>query len=386
MTKKKPVLLFITHDASQTGAPTLLLHIIKLLKEKGYTINVLLRKGGSLKENFFEAADLCVLYRRPRSKIIIKKLKYKLFGKITEFNIKPLLKGVDIVLSNTITNSELLLLVKKYFQGPVISYIHELEIVTGICTNEKTLRIALESTNHFLVPCNAVKNFLMHKCGIQEANISLLHYYIPPGFMASKEEVKDYKSNFSINAGFIVGSLGSKHWRKGIDIFILVADIVFKINPSADIQFVWVGGESENLEHKEMLYDIEKLKLENKVIVLQHSTQANLFLKSVDLFLMPSREDPYPLVVLEAASQKIPTICFDKGGGATEFVGMDSGTVVNYLDIYAMANSILNYYNDPILLRKHGENAFNKVQKLHHDKEQIFEEIQNVFKAAMELN
>ena len=56
-----------------------------------------------------------------------------------------------------------------------------------------------------------------------------------------------------------------------------------------------------------------------------------------DIFALTSREDPFPLVCMEAASQACPIICFEQGGGMPEFVRDDAGFVVAYGDTAAMA-------------------------------------------------
>ena len=60
-------------------------------------------------------------------------------------------------------------------------------------------------------------------------------------------------------------------------------------------------------------------------------------LNACDLFCLPSREDPFPLVMLEAGALGKPMVCFDGAGGAKEFAARGAGIVVPYLDVPAMA-------------------------------------------------
>ena len=52
-----------------------------------------------------------------------------------------------------------------------------------------------------------------------------------------------------------------------------------------------------------------------------------------DVFALMFREDPFPLVCLEAALLEKPNLCFARAGGASELVESDSGFVVPYLDL-----------------------------------------------------
>ena len=80
---------------------------------------------------------------------------------------------------------------------------------------------------------------------------------------------------------------------------------------------------------------------------------------------MVSREDPYPLVCLEAASLGKPVICFADAGGMPEFVEDDCGYVVPYLDLNAFATKIIELSSDPEKTKTLGENARKKVRARH---------------------
>ena len=74
-----------------------------------------------------------------------------------------------------------------------------------------------------------------------------------------------------------------------------------------------------------------------------------------DVFLLPSREDPFPLVCLEAAEAGMPVVCFAEAGGMPDFVEDDAGFVVPYLDVEAMAEAV-----DPELYRNRAEELTSK--------------------------
>lgn len=379
---KNKKILVISHDASLTGAPVLLLRLMKLLKKRGYTFNTLIGRGGVLTDSFKEVSEKCELYKQSGKRKILTRIRNKVLPNKARFNINPLLKNVDCVLSNTITNGDLLQLVKENFEVPVISYVHELETVTRECTTPESLKKAIEFTDHFIVPSNVMKEYLCESLDVSEQKISTLNYFIPEFNALSQEDIKHFKMGNSIKASFVVGASGKVQWRKGTDIFIMVASVLFKKMPYADVQFVWFGGKKSLNENQRMLYDIKRLGLEEKILVIDSSLDATMFFKSIDLFLLTSREDPYPLVVLEAATEKIPTICFDKNGGAPQFIGNDAGTIVNYLDSMAMADSVCNYYCNRQLLKTHGNAAQQKVKYLHQNEGLVFEQFSQVLKTV----
>ncbi len=371
-------ILIISHDASLTGAPVLLLNLVKLLKEKGFRFNTLFVKGGGMVNQFREQTELCDVFYKKAKSSLFRKLERRISGKVRETDISPLLQGVDYVLSNTITNGEILARVRKVFKGPVISYIHELEMVTFICTTEQSLEQTLKYSDHFIVDSGAIKGFLNKKLQVEENKISVINSYNPPLKEPLPGNAEQFRATNRISATFVVGALATAEWRKGPDLFVLIAGLVHQRIPSADIQFVWMGGKRTSLEKRQLSYDLERIPGGEKVVLIDGSPDIGVFFDSISLFILPSREDPYPLVVLDAASKKIPVICFAKSGGAPEFIEDDAGMVIDYLDINSMADAICMYFNERTILQKHGERALQKARELHHDKALVTNQIINV--------
>ena len=72
---------------------------------------------------------------------------------------------------------------------------------------------------------------------------------------------------------------------------------------------------------------------------------------------MTSREDPFPLVCIEAAHFSVPILCFDGATGTQEMLVQGGGSVVPYMDIQSMAERIKEYYQNRERLAADGEAA-----------------------------
>ena len=81
-----------------------------------------------------------------------------------------------------------------------------------------------------------------------------------------------------------------------------------------------------------------------------------------DVFLLSSREDPFPLVCLEAADCGVPIVCFAGAGGMADFVGSTCGGVAPYLDVPAMAQALSSLLGDEMKARRLGNQAKEKVR------------------------
>jgi glycosyltransferase involved in cell wall biosynthesis len=361
-------ILLLSHDDTRTGAPILLINLAKAIKSESPETKI-----GFLIKNY--SGQLIDRFKSVAPVYIAEKKKQLLKSRATRFSkahIKTALEGVDVVISNTITNGDILPIIRKYHQGLIISYVHELQMGASLFSTPHDIAELVKSTNHYMVPSRAVQNYLASSLAIQKEKIDILSYYIP--LKTVPERISD-----NDKAAFIVGGAGTTDWRKGPDIFLAVAERLSRKMPTANIQFQWKGA-IENTELHRLIYDVEKANLKNKINFIIASGEMDGFYDSIDIFLLSSREDPYPLVVLEAANASVPSICFDGSGGAEEFIKNDAGKTVAYLDIEAMTNSVISFYEDRQLLNESGHCAKKRLQEVHNSSSAIWNQLVDVIK------
>ena len=83
---------------------------------------------------------------------------------------------------------------------------------------------------------------------------------------------------------------------------------------------------------------------------------------AMDAFALTSREDPFPLVMLEAGALEVPVVCFANSGGGPEFAGGGAGLVAPYLDVEALAGHLAVLHDNADLRRQLGAEAARQVQ------------------------
>jgi len=135
--------------------------------------------------------------------------------------------------------------------------------------------------------------------------------------------------------------------------------------PDADVHFVWAGGDADGPTRGGLLLDARRLGLGDRIRFvgpLEHP--AELF-AAMDVFALTSREDPFPLVMLEAAAAGVPLVCFAGGGGAPEFTHPDAGRVAAYLDVAGMATAISDLLEREDERQRMGQIAADRVRKRH---------------------
>ncbi|MCD8540320.1 MAG: glycosyltransferase, partial [Leadbetterella sp.] len=137
-----------------------------------------------------------------------------------------------------------------------------------------------------------------------------------------------------------VCACGNADWRKAPDIFVQIAA---RVSDPA-IRFAWIGIREDDPMKSQLEYDAARLGISDKVSWLSPTPAAVELINAMDLFLLCSREDPFPLVMLEAALCQKPVLAFKNTGGGDEFIEHDAGWQAAYLDVEQMAALILSGY------------------------------------------
>lgn len=361
--------LFISHDATRTGAPIVFLHLLNWLKKNSsIEIHVLLKDGGELM-NEFSQFDSITQWNYPKKKTtIFSKLVKKLVSEKTrqsQVTSKLKKQNFDLIYANSAASSSVVLALKKELNIPVWMHVHELSVsISQFCGRELFKRV-VPLLDKVIGVSKAVCYNLELEYGIKVENQALVYEYVTT-YQQPKEALGYMKNLLGIDENtFVVGGSGTTDWRKGPDLFIQTARDLFKSNPEAQVIFVWLGGKNEGVEYEKLAYDINRYRLEGKVLFLGSKPNPHDYFQDFDCFFISSREDPYPLVCLENAALGNPVLCFENSGGMPEFVETDAGVIVAYGNTSKMAEVILDLYSDENKKKMLGAAAKAKVQGRH---------------------
>lgn len=381
--RQKLKIVFISHESNLTGAPILLYNLVKLIAAtKKYNILVTLYRGGAIAGRLESLAPVRILksadYGTSKSFLqrVIKYLRFR-------FNLRNSInemRDADVIFNNTVANGKL---IKKLhaLQIPIISYIHELESVIQYFNRDGSADLTFNYSDCLLFPSEAVKRNLITNHSIVQERLSYLPYYFNAPDLIQKNIASEFKRKlFTTNSipsnKFYIAGMGTATYRKGIDIFLETCKNTVLM--TKDICFVWIGDFEDESMKTSILEEISKNKLENFFFITGKLKHSEYNLSPFDLFFLSSREDPYPLVVLEAALIKIPSLYFSDSGGIGEFVNSDAGWALENFDSTKAAQKLVELKNNPDQIKIKGENAFNKVKQRHTDATFIINEFNKI--------
>lgn len=366
-------ILFITPGAESFGGNIFLLNFLRWFKQNSeIPFETLYGRGGDLKGSFAELSPTHQFYFDDQNDSFARKAFAKAANhlelKRRLIKNKFRRENLGLIYSNAVTNHRMLSMFADW-DIPVISHCHELESMIEI-TGGENFRYTADRTSRFIAVSQAVRQNLVKNHSIEPEKVNLIYGFIPvtefsPNEIESKRTRLCEELNIPADS-YIVGASGTLNWRKAPEVFIQIARAICEKSPEAPIYFVWVGGAQKGDESLfRVNYDLRKAGLENRVFFLEHTANPLEHFAAIDVFAMVSREDPFPLVCLEAASLGKPVICFQDAGGMPEFVGDDAGFSVPYMDITAFAERVLVLHSNPDLKNALGENARQKVRQFH---------------------
>ena len=346
-------ILFITHEATATGAPKVLYLFLQWMQQNHPEVErhvVCLQAGGKLKEAFEQVAHAYHIFptNKYQKKTFLEKVMTKLGWHTPKKSTVEVWQDLlvanqyDIIYANTIVTLPFANQMKERLpKAKLVCHVHEMKTIIQLVLLHQKINFSL--VDHWIAVSTLVKK-------------DLLDLSIPIDLIEIITEFSDIHSSvLKIPKNRVetiqIASSGIVHWRKGEDLFIQVARVLKKNYPKIDFQFNWYGQLNKNQEII-INADLEKLDLKNKVHFGGHTNNIYEAFSNTDLFLLTSREDPFPLVAIEAGAIGIPVICFDKATGIAEIVNkIQPFDVLDYLDVEAMAERIAFYYSNPLELK-----------------------------------
>jgi len=341
-------LLFVGHDGILAGSEIVLLEVVRWFhNHTTRRIKLLLLAPGPVADRYAEFADVYVLPGNGVDQ--------------PEYLKQFLNESFEFAYLNTVVSGRLFKLLEQTgikLNCDIITHIHEMEKVLAIFPEE--MEALFGRTKHWISASPASSATLESKYGIAPDILTTVPAFINP--VARKEATTNElqaeareELGLSPNA-FVVMGCGTVYERKGPDLFLEAARLLKK-QTHQPIEFVWLGQGPEKETLEASLTEQEK----DWVTFVGNRNNANKLLSAADVFFMSSREDPFPLVVLESAQHGVPTVCFEPATGITAFIERDAGIAVPDISPQLAAKALQELLEHPHHRQKLGDCARAKL-------------------------
>lgn len=173
-------------------------------------------------------------------------------------------------------------------------------------------------------------------------------------------EIIETKEEYDLNSKTIV-SVGRLAKQKGFDYLLQVAEIVFKKHLDWEWIILGEGDEREALEETIEEKNLHQVKLIGRV------NNVDEYLRKSSMFVMTSRYEGFPLVMIEAKANKLPVVSFKCKTGPAELVqdGVN-GYLVDCFNTNAIAEKVCNLIEDTEKRNEFSKNALLDTEKLNY--------------------
>jgi len=347
--KNRKSVLVIGHDAARAGAQMVLLTMLRewrVLNECDFQL-VLLR-GGVLREEFEKVCETLVIDEYGSDNA--KKEALKRF-------CSP---DLEVILANTVVVGPFLPML-MHLNVPIVTYVHELQKSIERWAPGEIMEATLRNSDHFIAVSTPVAENLICNHNVPLDKISNLNPYIKISQTVEAEQIDKIRKELGIPQGAkIVFGCGTMDWRKGPDLFAKTALRVIKNVPEA--HFIWIGADTGDESGKRA----KSLAIDPRIQFIGERENPRDYFALGSVFFLSSREDPYPLVTLEAADAGLPAVCFAESGGMPDFVGNSCGRTVPYEDVDVAAEALIGLLTKDSLRESLGKYARDTV-RLKHD-------------------
>lgn len=318
-------ILFFTPYGGLSGSEMMLSYLLRQLNKSKHSVALFSRERGELLEKM---SDTIPVYSFDHNPTRWERLRERAAGRpsgtspyehfITELHqrIKP-----DFWYINTLVMPEVARLATK-LKVPYALHVHEMPMVYGTLKKEE-LQQSLDGAS-LVIACSQAARESLRVVGARK--LELQYECVDLKLVSAKaEDVAALRRGLGISeSSFVWGMSGLIEYRKGADLFLEAA----KILRQDDVHFLWLGAPRNSGYQLFIERSVEYYDLRNVHFVGMQTTDYYNYLSCLNGFVLTSREDPFPLVMIEAAALGKPIVAFDSGG-VKEFVQSGMGTVMN---------------------------------------------------------
>lgn len=295
-------ILFVLQNLELGGAEQLKIIIEKYLAKEKYSITYCcIRKTGVIGNEIIKIGGDVVTFNS-NDKFYNFFATYRLYKIVKK--VKP-----DLIHSS---------LFNANFHARIVGILTNIPVITeehGMYIWKRWYHIAIDRllarfTYKIIAPSYSVKDFIIKQEKIKPAKIIVIYNPIDVERLKSNTTRIEARKSLNIDeCDFVIGVVGNLRKEKGHSILLQAYKTVISKYRNVKLFIIGYGplyGKLRNLS--------KDLKIEDNVTFMGKLTNIADFLKSLDLFVMPSLNEGFGIALIEAIYMKVPCIACNVGG------------------------------------------------------------------------
>ncbi len=207
-----------------------------------------------------------------------------------------------------------------------------------------------------------------------------LNEYRPNG-KGVRSQKSEVRSEFGLSKDApVIGAIGRMVWQKGFEYLIESIPEIIKTLPKSKILIVGDGPLREGIEALS-----KEFRVRDNVIFAGFRSDIKEILSALDLFIIPSLSEGFPMVTLEAMAMAKPIVATNIDGITEQIRDGVDGILVPPKDPSALAKAVLRVLNDKELAKTMGVAARKKVEQ-YFSIEKMVAETEKVYLSLLKAN
>ena len=321
-----PQLLVVGHDAHRHGAQLLTLHLLRLFARRfGYRPRLWLLGDGALRPDYEAVAEVRLVEDGP--------------DRLEEVASRLRAHGVTGAIVNTVVSAAVLPALAAAGLR-TLALIHEMPKLIYERGLEANAQAVVTHADQAIFATTTVLDAFRTVAPIAPERALVL----PQGIYQTLTAPPDARAQVEQELGLPPGALlvinvGYGDARKGFDLFLDAARLTVAADPR--FHFLWLGQIEASFVAR-LERERQTPPLAGHLHQLPFTTEVGRYYQAADLFLLSSREDPFPSVVLEALACGLPVIAFAGSGGHCELLANEprNGALVAMGQVRALAQTL----------------------------------------------
>jgi len=214
--------------------------------------------------------------------------------------------------------------------------------------------------DYFLVVSAVLEEAMIKGHGIQPEKVIKIYngietdHYRPEDLDESRQKVR---KAFDIQEStLLIGTVGRLVWQKGFDYFLQAIPALIKSVPNSRFLIVGDGPLRPELEEQAIT-----LGIRDHIIFAGHRRDIRDMLAAMNIVVIPSLLEGFPMVTLEAMAMERPIVATAIDGITEQISDRIDGLLVPAKDPETLAHAILHLATDPSFARSLGSRARKRV-------------------------
>jgi glycosyltransferase involved in cell wall biosynthesis len=183
----------------------------------------------------------------------------------------------------------------------------------------------------------------------------------------------------------IVGCVGRLCEKKGQKDLVLAFCKVLHDYPFADLWLIGNDQQTQGEYEFELRCLVESLGISDRMVFWGHQDGAKELMEQMDILVLPSYDEGFPLVLLEAMSIGLPVIASRVAGIPEMIVDGETGILIPPGNIEIIGDEIKRLMSNPSLRKSLGEKGRKRVLK-EFSKEQMLGQIRELYASTIDEN